>query len=127
MKINILLLVNLLLLAHSLPAQEPNTAPSHEKSSIHLGYYTPFGNQIGVRAGINHPITSWTGETKNQETRIHSVDITPRLAYFVQPDVQQNFFLDLALEYKWFKVTKTIPLDFEPVGIRLSDDGQRDR
>ena len=106
--ISIVFLITFLFIGSQLHAQEIPTVENNEKYAIHLGYYAPFGLHMGIRLGLSYPFNLWTKETKEQETRMHRLDIINRVGYFVQPNIQRNFILDAALEYKWYTPNKKI-------------------
>ena len=98
MRIKSILLFLLVFMLLNISAQDNK---NNKLSSIYVGYYAPYGNQFGARVGVAYPFKKW-----NTETRIKELNITPKLGYFVKPDIQQNYILDVALEYKWYKPSR---------------------
>lgn len=106
MKLKTTILFTILLSAASLHTQELEN--SHQKRSFYLGVYAPYVLQSGARAGISLPIKTWSSQTRRQNTRLHSLDITPRIGYFAEAEVQQNYHFELLAEYRWFRPDRGI-------------------
>ncbi|MEO1054685.1 MAG: hypothetical protein AAFX87_28900 [Bacteroidota bacterium] len=106
MNIKVALLLTFSLFVTKLVGQDNND--STKNYSIHVGLYAPYVVQSGLRVGLSIPIKNWMSETKRQETRIHFLDITPRFGYFVESDVQRNYFLDATFEYRWLESDRKI-------------------
>ncbi len=99
----------LFLFTSSLLAQDiEKDSLNNEKFSLRVGYYAPYINQFGARVGFSYPLKKWAKENKKAQTRIHKLEIIPKLGYFANIDIQRNYFLDVELQYKWYRPKRKI-------------------
>ncbi len=89
-------------------AQEKVIPNQEKKYTIQVGYFAPYGTQYGARIGTNILIKHWLEKTKRNENRSHTLSITPRIGYFVNPNIQKNYSLDANLVYRWYKQNHAI-------------------
>ncbi|NQX91320.1 MAG: hypothetical protein HRT74_04150 [Flavobacteriales bacterium] len=58
--------------------------------SFSLGYFAPYGIQVGGKVGTTIPLQSW--DVSGNELVSHHLRISPQIGYFFFPEVQHNFF-----------------------------------
>ncbi len=94
-----------MIIPEALFAQEIENNEGHNRYSIYAGLYSPYVIQPGIRLGLSIPFKSWNSETRKSH-RINCLDVVPRFAFFSQPDIQQNYFTDLTVEYRRYNPNK---------------------
>ncbi|KAA3636528.1 MAG: hypothetical protein DWQ02_08115 [Bacteroidetes bacterium] len=85
----------------NLPLKGQNT-----KMPVSIGYFAPYGVQYGAKAGISIPWKNWESDRKEDQIRSYNLTLDPQIGYFVFPEVQNNFFLNMELAIRSHKNEK---------------------
>ncbi len=89
----LLILMMGLTMSWSIQAQE------FDYSSWSFSYYAPYAIQAGLKVGKTIPINTWTTTTGKEQETDNSLLIQPQIAYFANPQVQQNYLANIELGY----------------------------
>ena len=66
---------------------------------ISFGYYAPYGIQAGINVGTTFKIHNFIKESETENSKVRALYLNPQIAYFENPDIQKNIFLNTELVY----------------------------
>ncbi len=72
-------------------------------SSMYLGYFAPYGIQIGAKVGTSFEVKQWDA---SKSSRSFSLSVRPHVGYFSFPDVQHNFLVNTEVVLRTRKSAK---------------------
>lgn len=77
-----------------------------EAPLITVGYFAPYGVQIGGKLGVRLPLKTGDTMAGRKHARISTLSISPQVAHFVFPGTQRNTLLSTEFIYQIAKENK---------------------